>query len=247
MRNIVIGAGHINIKYNSVIALRGSTGAPGEQEFTLRIANRLSEILRQKGFNIKQTDANANDDPTITKTDWDLALFIHYDANVYGIGGGFVDFPEPSTDSATAESQRIVKVIEEQYFPNAEITNVPARRNANTKYYYMWKYLTAKTPCAIIECGVGQDAHDKVILADTDRVCNAIARGICAAFSVNWDTPISPTSSTITNETKIPQIEDKQVKDIKEELLDLRALAIENKNQIKILGDKIIRGRQALE
>ena len=212
MKNILIGAGHINVKHNSIVALRSSTGAPGEQEFTLRIASRLSEILRQKGFNVKQTDANANDDATVTKPDWDLALFCHYDANIYGTGGGFADFPEPSTDGATVESQRIVKALEDEYFKHSGIVNVPKRRNANTKYYYMWSRLSSKTPCAILECGVGLDAHDKVILADTDIVCNAIARGICKAFNVPFDAPtppqIDPKDEKIKNlEKKILELE----------------------------------------
>ena len=192
MKRIVIQAGHINVKHNSIVELRNSTGAPQEQEFTLRIANRLSEILRSKGFEVKQTDANANDDKTITEKDWGLFLSCHYDANIYGTGGGFLDFPEPSTDGSTVESQRIVAAIESEYFKNTGIENKPQRRNANTKYYYMWKFLSYKTPCAIIECGVGLDAHDKVILADTDRVCSAIARGICKAFNVQFDVPPPP-------------------------------------------------------
>lgn len=198
MKRIVISAGHINVKFNSIVALRNSTGAPGEQEFTLRIANRLSEVLRQKGFEVKQTDANANDDKSITDKDWDLFLSCHYDADIYKNprDGGFVDFPEPSTDGATQESQRIVKEIESEYFKHSGIRNMPNRRNANTKYYYMWKYLSAKTPCVIIECGVGKDPHDSVILADTNIVVNAIARGICKAFNVPFDAPQPPTPPT---------------------------------------------------
>lgn len=206
---ICLQPGHINIQYNSDTVLKKSTGAPGEQEFTLRIVNRLSEVLRSKGFEVLQTDANANDNLAVTKVDWDLFLAVHYDANVYGTGGGFTDFPEPSTDDATIESQRIVHLIEEQYFPNAGITNVPSRRNANTKYYYMWKYLTGKTPCAILECGVGLDAHDSVILADTDRVCNAIARGICKAFNVVFDVPpVTPPPPVVVPNDKLKQIHD---------------------------------------
>lgn len=64
----------------------------------------------------------------------------------------------------------------------------------------MWKFLSFKTPCVIIECGVGKDEHDSVILADTERVANAIVRGICKAFNVPFDNPtpsasISPSAS----------------------------------------------------
>ncbi len=206
MKRIVIQAGHVNIKFNSLVDLRNSTGAPNEQEFTLRIANKLSEILRSKGFEVKQTDANANDDKSITDKDWDLFISCHYDANIYGTGGGFIDFPEPSTDGSTAEGQRIVKALEDEYFKNSGIENKPQRRNANTKYYYMWAQLSYKTPCAIIECGVGLDAHDSVILADTDRVANAIAKGVCKSFGINFNN--NPIPVVVPVDTLLKQIKD---------------------------------------
>ena len=192
---ICLQAGHQNAKNNCDPALRKGTGAPGEVEFTIRIRDRLSQVLISKGFQVQLVDATFNCDPKADKTDYALFLAIHYDADIYGTGGGFIDFPEPSTDQATAESIRIRNVIEEEYFKHSGIVNYPGRSNANTRFYYMWKFLSGPTPCNIIECGVGQDAHDKVILADTDRVANAIARGICAAFSVSFDQiPPSPPS-----------------------------------------------------
>ena len=197
MKSINLQAGHQNAKQNCDPILAKGTGAPGEAEFTVRIRDRLTQILLSKknadgspAFTIQLVDATFNCDPTVGNKDYDLFLAIHYDANIYGQGGGFIDFPEPSTDGATQESQRIVKEMEEEYFKHSGIENKPGRRNANTKFYYMWKFLSAKTPCAIIECGVGLDAHDSVILADTDRVANAIARGICRAFSVPFDAPV---------------------------------------------------------
>jgi len=191
---ICLQAGHQNAKNNCDPALRKGTGALGEVEFTIRIRDRLSQILISKGFQVQLVDATFNCDPKADDKDYALFLAIHYDADIYGAGGGFVDFPEPSTDNATAESQRIKKAIEEEYFKHSGIVNHPERSNANTRYYYMWKFLSGPTPCNIIECGVGKDAHDSVILADTDRVCNAIARGICKAFSVPFDqtAPIPP-------------------------------------------------------
>lgn len=200
---VCLQAGHQNAKNNCDATLAKSTGAPGEMEFNIRIRDRLSQILLSKknpdgsdAFTVQLVDACFNCDPKANDQDYALFLAIHYDADVYGEGGGFVDFPEPSTDGATAESQRIVKCIEDEYFKHAEITNKPNRRNAKTKYYYMWKFLSAKTPCALIECGVGQNAHDKVLLADTDRIANAIARGICKAFNVAFDAVQPPQPDT---------------------------------------------------
>lgn len=193
MKKICLQAGHQNAKNNCDPALRGSTGAPGEAEFNIRVRDRLSQILLSKknadgsdAFTLQLVDATFNCDPQAPKQNYHLFLSIHYDADVYGKGGGFVDFPEPSTDKATAESQRIAKAIAGEYFKHSGIEEVN-RSNKNTRYFYMWKFLSAATPCVIIECGVGQNAHDKVLLADTERIANAIARGICAAFGVSFD------------------------------------------------------------
>jgi len=173
----------------------GATGAPGEKELNIRIRNKLSDILISKGFVLQLVNANPTDEE-INK-DYDLFLALHGDADIYGTGGGFVDYPDASVDSANAESKRIKEAIESMYFGHSGIVNHPERSNANTKFYYMWSRLSQKTPCVIIEMGVVQDAHDKVILADTDRVANAIARGICKAFDVPFD--VSNSQNTPSN------------------------------------------------
>jgi len=184
--------GHINAKNNIEPSLRTSTGAPGEQELTKRITDRVSALLRDKGFEVRQTDACANGDITITQTDWDLFLAIHGDADYAGDnGGGFVDYPDPSVDASTVESKRIKEAIESEYFKHAEILNTP-HSNPNTKFYYMWRYLTANTPCCLIELGQVQDPHDKVLLADTNRIAGAVARGVCKAFNIPYDPPTPP-------------------------------------------------------
>lgn len=198
-RFICLQAGHQNAKNNCDPVLAKGTGAPGEAEFTVRIRDAVSRKLLEKknpdgteAFMVQLVDATYNCDKNADKNDYALFLAIHYDADVYGKGGGFTDYPEPSTDFATKESQRISKVFNETYFPNSGIEFV-YRTNANTRYYYMWKFLSAKTPCVLIECGVGQNAHDKVILADTEIVANAIVRSICKAFDVPYETTPVPT------------------------------------------------------
>lgn len=203
---ICLQAGHENTQNNADPVLRKSTGAPGEVQFTEITRNRLCEILLTKknadetpAFQIQLVDACFNSNPDNQK-DFDLFLAIHYDADVYKDprDGGFIDYPDPSVDAVNAESKRIKEAMESEYFKHSGIRNMPGRSNPNTRYYYMWKSLTAKTPCVLIECGVGQDPHDKVILADTDRVCNAIARGICKAFNVPFDAPTPQPTPTPT-------------------------------------------------
>lgn len=198
---ICLQAGHQNIKNNCVQALRSSTGAPGEVEFTVKARDRLKDILLSKknadgtpAFQVQLVDANYNCQGE--DKNFDLYLAIHYEADIHGMGGGFADIPDPSVDVVTNESKRIKDHINNEYFApmsgNTGIDFKPQWTSANVKYYYMWKYLTASTPCVLIECGVGKNAHDAVILADTDRVCNAIAKGICKAFNVPFDAPVPP-------------------------------------------------------
>jgi N-acetylmuramoyl-L-alanine amidase len=186
MTKIVIQAGHINSQYST---LGLGSGAPGEQEINKRIADRLTAILRERGFSVIQTDANANTDTNITKVDQNLFLALHCDADYAGDNGsGFADFPEPATDGATVESQRICKVIVDTYFPETQIV-YRNLSNANTRYYYMWKYLTGKTPCVLVEMGQAQDPHDKVLLGNTELIAGALGRSICKAFNVAYDLP----------------------------------------------------------
>ena len=174
----------------------GATGAPGEQELTVRIRNRLCNVLISKGFVVQLVNANPSN--AEINRDYDLFLALHGDADIYGTGGGLVDNPAQKNPDGTIfdivypESKRIKEAIESLYFAESGIVNHPERSNANTKYYYMWSRLSAHTPCVIMEMGVVQDAHDRVILADTDRVANAIARGICKAFNVPYDQTVPP-------------------------------------------------------
>lgn len=187
MSKICIQAGHENWQYNTIV--KGSTGAPGELEFNVSIRNSLAGELRKRGIEVVTTDSCGYNDPNVTKVDFDLFLSIHYDADVYGKGGGMVDFADPASDMATKESQRIAKAITDAYFPKTGIVNHPERSNKNTRFYYMWRYLTAKTPCVLIECGVGQHKPDDydVLFNHRDLVVEGIGRGVCNALGVKWD------------------------------------------------------------
>lgn len=189
MKKICLQAGHENTSQNSIEVLRRSTGAPNEMSFNVDIRNQVAGELRKRGFNVTTTDANANNDPDITERDFDLFLSIHYDADIYNRGGGFIDFPDPSTDHASSESQRLQRILSEEYFKKTGIVRHQERSNPNTKFYYMWKYLSAKTPCNLIECGVGMHSPDDHTLLHFNRplVVEGIVRGICEAFDVEYD------------------------------------------------------------
>jgi hypothetical protein len=179
MKSILLQAGHQN-------TTNGQTGAPEEMANNIRIRDRLSQVLISKGFQLTLADANFK-----SNNHFDLALAMHCDANYAGNeGGGFVACADPSIDKVWIESDRIRDAITDEYFKNSGIRQVQSRENPNTLYYYWWYNLSLDTPCVLIEMGESIDPHDKVILADTDRVANAIARGICKAFNVSFDPPV---------------------------------------------------------
>jgi len=174
----------------------GATGAPGEQELNVRVRDRLGQILISKGFMVQLV--NADPPQAEINKNFDLFLALHGDADIYGVGGGCISAADPDYDENYIESNRICNAIESEYFSRSGISNVPSRINVNMTRYYMWLRLTGKTPCVILEMGVVQDEHDKVILADTERVATAIARGICKSFGVSYDqtAPKPPTEPT---------------------------------------------------
>ena len=184
MKFICLQAGHAG-------RTTGATGTAGEVETNIRIRDRLCQLLINKGFMVQLV--NADPPATEINKDFDLFLALHCDADYANDNGsGFADYPEPSTDGMTAESQRICKVINDVYFPEVKI-NYVSHSNANTRYYYMWRQLSLKTPCVLIEMGQCQDAHDKVLLANTDLIAGALCRAICIAFGINPDsTPTTP-------------------------------------------------------
>jgi len=179
MSRIIIQAGHEG-------RTSGSTGASGEQAFNIDVANKLADKLRAKGFEVKRVKA----DPSSADVagDWDLFLSIHYDADIYGKGGGFLD--RPAVDGAAVKSKAILEAIESTYFAKTGIVNTPSRRNANTSGYYMWAKLSSLTPCVLIECGVGQHKPDdyEVLFNKRDLVVNGIYEGILKAFNMSEST-----------------------------------------------------------
>lgn len=198
----------------------GSTGAPGEIELNVRIRNRLSQLLIEKGFQLQLV--NADPLPAEINKDFDLFLALHGDANIYGTGGGVVACIAPppidSSEESNAVSRMIRDAIISEYFDHSGIVNHPERSNRNMTEYYMWSQLTAKTPCVIIEMGVVQDAHDKVLLADTERIASALARGVCKAFGVVYDVPQPPTTPPEPPVEPIPptcQVQDDLIAKIK--------------------------------
>ena len=185
---ICLQAGHVN---------KGG-GAPNELATNKRIADRLSSVLRERGFEVYQTDANGYNDPKVTGVDYDLFLALHCDMDYPNDNGsGFSDFPDADLDSNNARSKMISTIINNTYFPEVGIT-YRSRSNVNTKRYYMWRYLSAKTPCVLLEMGQSIDAHDSVLLSNTDLIANGIAKSLCQVFNIT--TPQVDNSKSLREE-----------------------------------------------
>lgn len=171
----------------------GSTGAPGEQRWTSEIVPKIATRLRDKGFEVSECNADPTD--ADISGDWDLFLSVHYDADVYNDRGGFIDIPDPSVDMAHTESMRIAGEIRKTYFPITGIPEKPQRSNANTKFYYMWKRMSAKTPCVILEAGVGwrTPQDHQTLWFEQDKVVEGVTKGIINALKPEpVDPPVDP-------------------------------------------------------
>lgn len=181
LKKVAIQVGHGNVT-------TGATGAPGERDWNSKIVPMVAEILRNRDIEVYETDAVANEDYTVLTTDWDLFLAVHYDADIYNDRGGFTDYPEPSTDHVTAKSQKMALGIAEHFFGETKIPQKPKRSNANTRYYYMWRALSANTPCVLIECGVGwRKPEDYETLRKYDFIAKTLADAICKVLDVSID------------------------------------------------------------
>jgi hypothetical protein len=234
---ILLICGHLNVKYNSIVSLHGNTGTTGELEINKRITDRVASMLRDRKFEVVQSDANANDDKSITSQDFNLALALHCDMDVANDqGGGMVGSGDKSVDNSWQESLRIKKVFDSIYFKETQIVNKNIVTQGMSKYY-MWQYLSFKTPCVLIEMGQAKDPHDSVLLGNTDLIASAITRSICSAFNVSYEINI-PTPPTIDPK-------DKQISDLKTEINDLKDT--QNRANIKFGQDLALKDLECQE
>lgn len=179
MKRVAIQAGHKGVT-------SGATGAPNERDWNSKIVPMIAERLRNKGVEVYETDAKG--DSTVFNTDWDLFLAVHYDADVYNDRGGFVDYPDASIDQVWSESKRLAEALRDHYFKTTGIPERYSRSNANTKFYYMWSNLTAKTPCVLIECGVGnRKPQDYEVLRQYDFIADTISDGVLKGLGLYDD------------------------------------------------------------
>lgn len=181
MPKVCLQAGHGGVT-------SGATGASGERDWTTSVVPKISELLKAKGVETYTCGGKGYEDNKVTDTDWDLFLAVHYDADIYNDRGGFVDYPDPSADAVWETSKQLAYKIGEKYFKTTGIPERPSRSNANTKFYYMWSYLTANTPCVIIECGVGwrkPDDYEILRRDNNEYIAQVLADSILYALGMS--------------------------------------------------------------
>lgn len=206
MTKICLQAGHQGIT-------SGATGAAGEQKWTSEIVPLIAKLLQEKGIETYTCGSLADKDPKVTSTDWDLFLAVHYDADIYNDRGGFVDTADKSVDTSWQQSEKIAAGLRGHYFKVTGIPEKPKRSNGNTKFYYMWSALTAKTPCVIIECGVGNRKPEdfNTLFNQKNKVAESIRDGILIGLGIG-----------VINTGDVDDL-NQEIKDLKKELEDLRA------------------------
>ena len=111
----------------------------------------------------------------------------------------------------------------------------------------MWKDLTAKTPCVLIEMGQSIDPHDKVLLGNTELIAGALYRAICLAFNISYGTPTSPVINPppTDEEIKVLKAEVEKLKKMVEQVkaesaTELLEMEIECQKKINTYKEKII-------
>src|SRR3990167_4103778 len=115
---IVIQPGHVN-------TTTGATGAPGERDFNLDVANQVSSELRKRGFEIKQSDANVHKDSDVLNSDKRTTLVVP--GIVKGICKAFnipydITPPQPPVDPC-AEVKKQLEVTKADLANTKELLN----------------------------------------------------------------------------------------------------------------------------
>jgi hypothetical protein len=164
---VVISSGHQNIRENQNARLHGGTGAPDEVVFTTSLGLDLVQQLNDIGIEAVHTDANFHEG-IYHQGPVALYMALHYDSYVDGKDRG-CRFARPALDYAAEESDRMVKLLVDNY-PKA--TGIPLYQNnaatTNMTGYYGFQYPDKEVPSVIVEAGVGHHPLDREILCNPD-------------------------------------------------------------------------------
>jgi N-acetylmuramoyl-L-alanine amidase len=185
MARILVQCGH-SAEYPPFVPYGG--GAPGEATWTADLGRRLAARLEDAGVETvligswlsKPPGSSAwveHNPPKEATEPYDLALCLHYDANlsttIPGYDTGcFADRWE--YDSAAAEADRFIRIWERSYPEQTGISLHNERRNVNTSRYYAYQSIMVP-PAILLEHGVGQGLDHATLFERIDEVARVDA------------------------------------------------------------------------
>jgi len=184
---VLVMAGHERIQQIEIPRLRGSTGAPGEVQFTISCAEQLIARLRDRGIEAEHTDAIYH--AGIYSKPWDLFIALHYDSYGANKPRG-CRFARGARDFVGAESDRLVDILVQQY---PGITGIPLypgnQATEGMSYYYGFDYPRREVPAVIAECGVGHHPLDRpqLMVGNAANPQIALALADCIAVFLGAD------------------------------------------------------------
>ena len=174
---IIIQAGHENIASNCDPALRGETGAPGEEQINVSIANLVVLKLLSLGVEARAVDANFNCDPTVAQP-YEAVIALHCQSDPPAESGWDVGVGDPARDGAAAESARLALNIAAWYEAATGLSRRNwCQNNPNVQDYYLFNALASTTPFCLIEMMNVVLDYDYYVL-NTYRMVDGIVNGI---------------------------------------------------------------------
>lgn len=153
-----------------------SGGGKTEAEVNIAIARETAALLEQMGYAVDIL-------PTAIPRGYaaDAVVAIHADGGPSNRRGFFSDTPAKSP-VAGAEA-RLSNLIDQEYATATGLTRV-YRSTVNTKRYYGYSRVTAKTPMVIVETGFLTNAADReIIVGRPDLAARGLANGIDSFLS----------------------------------------------------------------
>jgi N-acetylmuramoyl-L-alanine amidase len=172
----------------------GATGnGLREKDLTLDISNRVAQRLREHGFSVMMTRATdtyvglSERAQMANQAGADYFLSIHINA---GGGTGFESLVQPGCDNG--ETGRIRGIIHSAVADYFTANGMPDR---GRKQADLAVCRETNMPAALIECGF-IDSADAQKLADPafrQGIAEAIVKGLCEAFGVQYREKVAPT------------------------------------------------------
>ncbi|MDE3073820.1 MAG: hypothetical protein KGJ86_00190 [Chloroflexota bacterium] len=169
---VILQQGHKNVALNPDPALRGSTGAAGELEWSEQFCDQLQARLEAAGATIKRVDGSGQ----YGDLSADLAYCPHYDGGAPEESACFV--ARGADDQVGALSDKAVQIWCEVVPGMVGIPLDQSRVTVNMTYYYFWSYLPGPVPAILAEHGNGPNDHDH------DSLINRLADHVAAAEQV---------------------------------------------------------------